>query len=55
MFIAECVMPFFKTGAFARDGVLNFWIEFMIWFVWVPTLTFFVLKAINRIQREELA
>ncbi len=53
MFIAECVMPFFKTGAFARDGVLNFWIEFMIWFVWVPGLTFFVLRAISRIQREE--
>jgi hypothetical protein len=53
MFIAECVMPFFKTGAFARDGVLNFWIEFMIWFVWVPGLTIFVLKAINRIQQEE--
>jgi hypothetical protein len=53
MFIAECLMPFFKSGAFARDGILNFWIEFMIWFVWVPTLSFFVLKAINRIEQEE--
>lgn len=53
MFIAECLMPFFKTGAFARDGLLNFWIEFLIWFVWVPGLTFYVLKAITRIQRED--
>ncbi|WP_114970572.1 hypothetical protein [Rhodoferax ferrireducens] len=53
MFVAECLMPFFKTGAFARDGILNFWIEFMIWFVWCPTLTFYILKAINRIEREE--
>lgn len=53
MFVAECLMPFFKTGAFARDGILNFWIEFMIWFVWCPTLTFYILKAINRIEQEE--
>ncbi len=52
MFVAECLMPFFKSGAFARQGVLNFWIEFMIWFVWVPTLSFFALRAINRIERE---
>jgi hypothetical protein len=55
MFIAECLMPFFKTGAFARDGILNFWIEFMIWFVWCPTLTFYILKAINRIEQEDRA
>lgn len=55
MFIAECLMPFFKTGAFARDGMLNFWIEFLIWFVWCPTLTFYILKAITRIEQEEQA
>ena len=54
MFIAECLMPFFKLGAFARDGILNFWIEFLIWFFWCPTLTLYVLKAINRIEREEV-
>ena len=48
MFIAECLMPFFKVGAFARDGILNFWIEFTIWFVWCPTLTLYLLKAISR-------
>jgi hypothetical protein len=55
MFIAECLMPFFKTGPFARDGMLNFWIEFMIWFLWCPTLTFYVVKGINRIEAEEQA
>lgn len=53
MFIAECLMPFFKTGAFARDGILNFWIEFLIWFVWCPTLTLVLLKAVTRIEQEE--
>lgn len=55
MFIAECLMPQFKSGAFARSGILNFWIEFLIWFVWCPLLTFYILKAINRIEREQSA
>lgn len=53
MFIAECLMPFFKSGAFARDGILNFWIEFMIWFVWCPALTLRLLGAVRRIEAEE--
>jgi hypothetical protein len=53
MFIAECLMPFFKVGAFARDGILNFWIEFLIWFVWCPTLTLYLLRAVRRVEQEE--
>jgi hypothetical protein len=52
MFIAECIMPYFFNGAFARSGILNFWIEFLIWMVWVPTLTYYVLKATTRIESE---
>lgn len=29
-FVAEGCMPFFKTGLFARNGMLNFWIEFFV-------------------------
>jgi hypothetical protein len=55
MFIAECLMPYFFNGAFARNGILNFWIEFLIWMVWVPGLTFVALKAISRIEQENAA
>jgi hypothetical protein len=54
-FAAECLMPFFKTGPFERAGVLNFWIEFLLWFVWVPTLTYYVFMAIKRLEGEVLA
>jgi len=54
-FAAECLMPFFKTGPFERAGILNFWIEFMVWFVWVPTLTYYVFQAIKRLELEALA
>lgn len=53
MFVLECVMPYFRNGAFARSGILNFWIEFIIWMVWVPVLTIYVFKAIGRIERGE--
>jgi hypothetical protein len=55
MFIAECLMPYFFNGAFARNGILNFWIEFLIWMVWVPGLTLVALKAIGRIEQENAA
>jgi hypothetical protein len=51
-FAAECLMPFFKAGAFARNGLLNFWVEFPIWFLWAPTLTYYILKAISRLEQE---
>lgn len=53
MFVAECLMPFFKSGAFARQGILNFWIEFGIFFAYAPIITWYQVKAINRIREEE--
>lgn len=55
MFIAECLMPFFKGGAFARQGILNFWIEFLIWFFWVYVLTFYCGRSIKVLEAEEKA
>lgn len=53
MFIAEVLMPFFKDGAFSRQGSLNFYIEFAIWFVWVPLVSHAILRAIGRLEAEE--
>ncbi|MDX9786547.1 MAG: hypothetical protein RBT11_07215 [Desulfobacterales bacterium] len=53
-FATECLMPFFKTGAFARDGILNYWIEFVIWYVWCFWMSVYVLKAIPRLEQEAL-
>lgn len=53
MFVAECLMPFFKSGAFSRQGILNFWIEFSIFFIYAPIITWYQLKAINRIREEQ--
>jgi hypothetical protein len=52
-FLFELLMPFFKSGLFARQGSLNFWIEFLVWFFYILLVTFYLFKAIARLEREQ--
>ena len=52
MFILEMMMPFFKGGAFARNGILNYWIEFSIFFLFMALVSYYVLRAIGLLERE---
>lgn len=51
-FLFELLMPFFKEGLFARQGWLNFWVEFLVWFAYILIITFYVFKAIPRLEQE---
>lgn len=51
-FLFELLMPFFKTGLFARQGWLNFWVEFLVWFIYIVLVTVCVLRAIPRLEAE---
>ncbi len=51
-FVAELLMPFFKSGIFARSGTLNFWIEFFVWFFWIVFVTTYLFSAIKRLEAE---
>ncbi|CAB3772057.1 hypothetical protein GQ57_32345 [Burkholderia sp. MSh2] len=53
-FLFELMMPVFKTGPFARQGWLNFWIEFLVWFGYIVVVTLYVFKAIPRLERERV-
>jgi len=55
MFLAEDLMPFFKQGVFARNGVLNFWIEYTIYFVYMILVTHYMFKAVTRLEQEHQA
>lgn len=55
MFIAEDLMPFFKDGPFARNGLLNFWIEYSIYFFYMLFVTFYMFKAVSRLEHEQRA
>ncbi|GAB3372872.1 hypothetical protein NCG89_06680 [Spongiibacter taiwanensis] len=51
-FLFELLMPFFKTGLFARQGWLNFWVEFLVWFFYILIISYYVWKAIPRLRQE---
>ena len=51
-FALELFFPFFKSGPFARQGVVNFWIEFFLWFFWIVFVTVGILKAIGKLEAE---
>ena len=51
-FVAELLMPFFKSGIFARSGTLNFWIEFFIWFFWIVFVTTYLFAAIKGLEAD---
>lgn len=49
------LMPFFRTGAFARNGAINFWIVFPVFFVYVVIVTVYLFKAIPKLEAEYAA
>jgi hypothetical protein len=54
-FFPVSLIPFFKTGPFAFHGLFNFWIAFFAWYVWCGSLSGYVIRAVSRLQREDLA
>lgn len=49
------LMPFFKTGAFARDGAINFWIVFPAFFAYMVIVSIWLFKAIPKLETEYAA
>jgi hypothetical protein len=41
------LIPFFKHGPFAWNGVLGFWVVATDFFIWVFVMYFTTLKAVN--------
>src|ERR1700681_4088827 len=54
-FFVVTASPFFTTGQLAFNGVISFWIGFFTWFFWIPSLSFFIFKAVARIKGEDEA
>lgn len=52
-FFPVSLIPFFKTGPFAFHGLFNFWIAFPTWYVWIVSMSIFIIKAVNRIEIED--
>jgi hypothetical protein len=47
-------MPFFTTGPLAWHGLLNYWVALSLFFAVIYGMTYFLVKAVRRIEAEEL-
>jgi hypothetical protein len=53
LLIPAGLMLFFKTGPFAFDGVITFWVPNAVFFGWIIVMTWLVIKAIRAEQRRQ--
>lgn len=51
-FVMEIFMPLFKSGPFSRSGLINYWIEFGLFFIYWWATAIYLIKAINRLKKE---
>lgn len=54
-FLAEIIMPSFRSGPFSWSGLFNYWIPFFGPFSLIALMSFFMMKAVARIEREDMA
>ena len=52
IYLPGSLVPLFKTGPFAWNGILAWWIPLTMFAIWMPTTTFLLLRAIKRQETE---
>ncbi|MBD0023220.1 MULTISPECIES: hypothetical protein [Gordonia] len=53
-YVPLSLMPFFRTGPFAWNGIVSFWVVFVEFFVFTAMATFLCLHALRRLEAEDL-
>lgn len=54
-FVPDQFIPFFKTGVFAWNGLIPYWIPFAIYGVWILVTMAMTVKAIKREETDDAA
>jgi hypothetical protein len=52
-YILEIAMPFVRSGPFSWSGFFNYWLPFFGSFAWMSAASFYIFKAIGRLETEE--
>lgn len=52
--LLACLIPFFQTGPFSWGGFLCYYLGLFDFFIWIVLVTHYVLKAIKRIEAEQI-
>jgi hypothetical protein len=55
MFFLLAVMPVFRSGPFSRSGVLNYWVEFPAFFLFMAATSGYLIRAVGRLERQHVA
>jgi hypothetical protein len=53
VFFPVSLIPFFRSGPFAFHGLVNFWIAFFAWYVWVTAVSYYTIVAVSRLRQED--
>jgi len=53
-FVPLVLLPFFRSGPFAWQGLINFWAVFVVFFVLIAVVTPYAWKALRRLEAEDL-
>jgi hypothetical protein len=53
-FFPLLVMPLVESGPFAWDGLLSFWVVFVMFFVMIACVTPYAWRALGRLESEDL-
>jgi hypothetical protein len=54
-YVPLVLVPFFKTGPFAWQGLISFWAVFVMFFVLIAVVTPYAWKALRRLEAEDVA
>jgi hypothetical protein len=54
-FVPLTMMPLFMTGPFAWNGLISFWVVFVMFFVMIACVTPYAHRALGRLEQEDLA
>jgi hypothetical protein len=54
-YIPGGLLPFFKSGPFAWNGIFVFWLAGSVFIIWFVAMTAMLLKAIDRQEKEAAA
>jgi hypothetical protein len=54
-FFFVLAIPYVTTGPLAFDGVLSFWIVFGTLVIWIGSMSYFIIKAVDRLKAEDAA
>lgn len=52
-FLAEAFMPFFKSGPFAWNGIISFWMVIAAFFIWFSSLVYCLITAVRQQAAEQ--